>query len=248
MSEWEFDGEIAADSSARRVRLVQEWLCLHGINLMIDGDYGPATTEAVREFQRQGSLKATGKVNRTTFEALVGPLDRALQGISTGTRTLGELGVAYARQHLAQSPREIGGQNRGPWVRLYMNGNEGPEWPWCAGFVCFVLRQAAKALDLPMPIRSSFSCDSLAASAKEKGRFLFGSDQGRGRVAPGALFLSRRTSTDWTHTGIVVSADVETLETIEGNTNDAGDREGYEVCRRIRGYEDKDFVLTDTTG
>jgi len=129
-----------------------------------------------------------------------------------------------------------------------MNGNEGPKWPWCAGFACFIFRQAARNLGVSGPIRSSFSCDSLAASAKEKGRFLSGSEENRGRVGPGALFLSRRTSTDWTHTGIVVSTDVETFETIEGNTNDAGDREGYEVCRRIRSHADKDFVLTEATG
>ena len=129
-----------------------------------------------------------------------------------------------------------------------MNGNEGPKWPWCAGFACFIFRQAARNLGVSGPIRSSFSCDSLAASAKEKGRFLPESQGVRGLVGPGALFLARRTSTDWIHTGIVVSADVGTFETIEGNTNDAGDREGYEVCRRIRGYAGKDFVLIDAIG
>jgi hypothetical protein len=48
---------------------------------------------------------------------------------------------------------------------------------------------------------------------------------------------------DWVHTGLVLSAGKETFETIEGNTNDAGDREGYEVCRRVRGYKGKDFIV-----
>jgi hypothetical protein len=41
----------------------------------------------------------------------------------------------------------------------------------------------------------------------------------------------------------VISAGPTTFETIEGNTNDSGDREGFEVCARVRGYDSKDFVV-----
>ena len=53
---------------------------------------------------------------------------------------------------------------------------------------------------------------------------------------------SKTNKNDWTHTGIVFSLSEETFESIEGNTNDSGDREGYEVCKRIRSYGGKDFV------
>jgi hypothetical protein len=36
------------------------------------------------------------------------------------------------------------------------------------------------------------------------------------------------------HTGFVERIDGLSIHTIEGNTNDTGSREGYEVCRRIR--------------
>jgi len=36
------------------------------------------------------------------------------------------------------------------------------------------------------------------------------------------------------HTGFVEKVVKENIHTIEGNTNDTGIREGYEVCRRIR--------------
>jgi hypothetical protein len=62
-------------------------------------------------------------------------------------------------------------------------------------------------------------------------------------VPPGSIFLNRRVGGDWVHTGIVTGAAADTFETIEGNTNDAGDREGYEVCRRVRGYGNKDFIM-----
>lgn len=36
------------------------------------------------------------------------------------------------------------------------------------------------------------------------------------------------------HTGFVEKVEGGLIHTIEGNTNDTGSREGYEVCRRIR--------------
>lgn len=62
-------------------------------------------------------------------------------------------------------------------------------------------------------------------------------------ISLGSLFLERRTPTDWMHTGIFLSAEDDIFHTIEGNTNDGGDREGYEVYRRIRNYANKDFIV-----
>lgn len=56
----------------------------------------------------------------------------------------------------------VGGQNRGPWVRLYMKGHEGPDLPWCAGFVSFVTSQAAQAFDTRLEIPYTVSCDVIA--------------------------------------------------------------------------------------
>ena len=61
-------------------------------------------------------------------------------------------------------------------------------------------------------------------------------------VMGGSIFLVRRTPTDWTHTGLVTDAVPVAFDTIEGNTNDDGDREGFEVCSRSRGYASKDFI------
>jgi hypothetical protein len=36
------------------------------------------------------------------------------------------------------------------------------------------------------------------------------------------------------HTGFVEYIEGDNIHTIEGNTNDEGSREGYEVCRRVR--------------
>jgi hypothetical protein len=118
-----------------------------------------------------------------------------------------------------------------------MNGNEGEEWAWCAGFTCFCLKQACNTLKKPLPFKTTFSCDTLAAFAKQSSVFV--SITGAG---PGSFFLVRRTDTDWTHTGIVTEVIGDVIKTIEGNTNDEGSREGFEVCARTRGIKKMDFV------
>jgi hypothetical protein len=245
--ELEFSKTLKRGDRNRRVNNIQEWLCLHGQRVVVDGDFGSATHAAVREFQRVSRLKVNGLVGRKTYDALVAPLRKALAPLPAGRRSFADLTLAYARRHLAQHPLEVGGQNCGPWVRLYTEGREGSEWPWCAGFVTFLMKQAAQTLGAPMSIPGSMSCDSLAAQAREAGRFVRDSDLRNGKVTIGkmptaSIFLVRRTDTDWTHAGLVTAFDKEMFHTIEGNTNDEGSREGYEVCARMRGYQDKDFI------
>lgn len=244
MKDLVLDRNYKKGSKRKKVRLIQEWLCLHGFHIRIDGDFGPATDYAVRQFQRKKGLKVDGVVGKNTFARLILPMTNALRPIPRDEKSLGQMVVAYAKQHLKQRAREIGGQNKGPWVRLYMKGKEGPASPWCAGFVCFILEQACQSLSMPLPIKTSVSCDDLATSAKEKDIFLKESKiMSKRQITPGSFFLRRRTPKDWDHTGIVIRAEDEFFHTVEGNTNDDGSREGYEVCKRIRGYKKKDFIL-----
>ncbi len=232
-----------------RVKRIQEWLCLRGLYVAVDGEFGPATEATVKVFQAREGVPQTGIVNEDCFSRLVAPMRAALVSLAPDGRTLGDMIVAVAMQHLSQAPREMGGQNCGPWVRLYMDGHEGAKWPWCAGFATFCLQRATSALGQQMPVARTYSCDTLAALAQASHRFLGEptTARQRTRVTPGSLFLRRRTANDWKHTGIVVSSADEVFRTIEGNTNDEGSAEGYEVCARTRGYNGMDFVLFDST-
>jgi hypothetical protein len=236
--------DLKKGSGGKKVGLVQEWLCLHGIGLKVDKDFGPATDFAVRLFQKRRELPETGVVDQDTFDRLVLPMKNALFDIPGEGRPLGRMVVSYARQHLREGPREIGGQNKGPWVRLYMKGSEGKSYPWCAGFVSFVLEQACNSLGMQVPFQTSFSCSALAKSAKARDILLEGGRAlDRSQVTPGLIFLNRGGRTGWAHTGLVIQVKDEVFLSVEGNTNDEGSHDGYEVCRRIRGYKNKDFVL-----
>ena len=245
--EIELGDPVKVGARGRAVKRIQEWLNLHNYGLAIDGDFGPVTRKKVTQFQEDRGLATTGIVKEPTFNELVSPLLQVLEPITT-VNNFPSLVLKLAHIHLEQHPREVGGQNCGPWVRLYMKGNEGPQWPWCAGFVSFVLKQASQTLQQNTPIEGSFSCDSLVAQAKSAELLVTESELDQGRtntedLPVASIFLVRRTSTDWTHTGFVIEFDQETFDTIEGNTNDEGSREGYEVCARSRGYGKKDFII-----
>lgn len=235
---------------SRGARLVQELLRLHGINVVIDGDLGPATEAGLVKFCSAKGIDHFDKVvTQQLMDELAQPLLRAAQP-SAVAGTLGDTVAAAARKHLSQHPVEIGGPNRGPWVRFYMSGSEGEDYPWCAGFVSYVVKQASLAHGVPSPINRTFSCDSIGHEAKSKpGRFVK-------RISPaeapaGSVFLVPHNvnKNDWVHTGIIVQSETpgagKVFCTIERNTNDEGSREGFEVCERYRPCSKVDVVLIE---
>jgi len=243
-----FDGVIRKGDIGPRVRRVQEWLKISGFGTGIDGDFGDATKKCVIRFQTSKALPESGEVDQQTWDLLVNPLVKALApvGFAAGTR-LSDAILSVAEQHLRQHPIEVGGDNRGPWVRVYLDGNEGLSWRWCAGFVSFVMNQACMELGQQLPIAGSYSCDSLAYQAKQADLFVPGTQLESGSVAwsdlgSAQIFLVRRTPTDWTHTGFSFDGADTVFSTIEGNTNEDGSANGFEVARRMRSVPKKDFI------
>lgn len=251
-AEYEFPSPLARGEKGPRVKLLQELLVIAGHKVTLDASYGPGTEGAVRAFQVSLGQPGTGAVDAGTWDLLKSPVVRALRPLAAGD-DLGALVVRYAEQHLALHPVEVGGENRGPWVRLYTGGKDGRAYAWCAGFATYVLRQAAESAGLALPLACSLACDNVAESARRRRQFVSESDLATGKVPrdalrPGTLFLVRKGPGDWHHTGIVVRAEADSFETIEGNTNDDGSREGYEVCRHHRGYASHDFALLAPRG
>ena len=242
-------GPIQPGDRGMKVKRVQEWLTYHSFATTIDSDFGEATEICVRRFQESKILPITGIVDEATWNELIAPLVTVLSPIEPAANdTLSDLMLKYANQHLALHPIELGGENAGVWVRLYMDGNEGADWKWCAGFVTFIMKQACEILERPTPIPGSFSCDSIAYQAREAGLFIAGKDIEQGHITIPSLgtaqmFVVRRTATDWTHIGFSFDWQDHTFSTIEGNTNDEGASNGYELCKRSRSIKDKDYIV-----
>jgi hypothetical protein len=243
------------------VRLIQEWLCLNLCDVMIDAQYGYATEQAVRDFQGgTGVLPVTGEVDAETYAMLIRPMTEALRPIHPPDgATMGQMVAGYALQHLRQRAREVGGQNRGPWVRLYLHGNQRPRDPklpagfdaWCASFASTVIAQAAATLGRELPIDYHTNCNHLAEDAKARGRFVSGERVIRNpkRVPTGSLMLIRKSGKKdrWHHTGVVTQPLEKVVRTIEGNSAYSTDDEpsGHEVTRQMRSYGNLDFIVLD---
>ncbi len=237
-------------NSKKDVEKIQSWLTLFamqnpntGTATGIDGDFGPATEKAVMNFQKAKNLPQTGIVDQALFDLLASPIKKAFEGNVTGSN-LRELVVNVAKNHAINHPFELvikNESNTGPWVRAYMDGNEGTPWFWCMGFVQAIIDQAAsikgKNFKTLMPL--TYSCDTVGTKAIDK-KALTRYQTARKNpslIKPGDIFLLQKSTHDWIHTGIVIAVHGDVIETIEGNTNAAGSHNGNAVLNKMRNFK-----------
>lgn len=144
--------------------------------------------------------------------------------------------VALARKELGVE--EINGTNCGPRVNEYKaTTNLPPEepWPWCAAFICWLVKQAMKDTGLvetatfkrPRTAGAwNFINWSMAQDNSTQTKRSPGDD-----IQPGDIVVFT-----FSHIGLAVDyADSGIVRTVEGNTDAAGSREGggvYEKRRR----------------
>lgn len=139
------------------------------------------------------------------------------------------------------------GANAGPYVErvLKRTGNAKGD-PWCAAYVTDV---GLAALGTAWPVKKSASVQAICEWAAAKGCRLVAT---KAAAQPGDLFalwfpkLGR-----WAHIGFVTSVNPDgSIQTIEGNTNADGSREGWLVARKRRTLTSKDRLVrwTEATG
>lgn len=232
-----FPGPLSKGASGAGVKRLQEWLTINQFKVAIDGSFGAATATVLNVFSGNPVL------DEKTWITLTTPIQIVLKGPQPLPTDYASTVIACAKTHLGMAPVEIGGQNCGPWVRLYMDGKEGKEWPWCAGFVSFIMAEAAYFLGVETPIKPSQSSSVLVANAKKAGRWFVASKIPSDIKA--GLFVVKGGSTGYRHTGIAYNFDLTNgvFQTVEGNSNDSGSAEGYEVCSLTRSFDNKDFIL-----
>lgn len=122
------------------------------------------------------------------------------------------------------------GSNRGAWIDEFLKtARTDVGQPWCAAFVTYCLKMAGKDIfstSFGEGVRYPASVASWVDWARATARWSRTPRRGR-------LFAIARSGA--THIGMVTAVHSDgSFETIEGNSNDEGSREGYEVCRRTR--------------
>lgn len=238
-----------ANNKKKDVQKIQSWLTLFSMihpgsatATGIDGDFGKATEKAVKNFQEAKGVPQNGIVDQATFDLLSVPMRSAFTKQSTGA-DLRQLIVNTAKGHLPSHPFELvidQQPNSGPWVRAYMDGNEGKDWLWCMGFAQSIIDQAAsiQGKDFRTLMPQTYSCDTVGTFGRDKGMLLKNAQirANPSLVKPGDIFLLQKATNDWMHTGIITDVDDDLFETVEGNTNDGGSNNGNAVLSRMRNF------------
>lgn len=129
--------------------------------------------------------------------------------------------------------------NAGPFVeRCLRITGLGKGHPWCAAVVAM---WGLEAFGAKWALPKTASCYQLGEYARVKEAL-------DPTPAVGDVFLLHYPSLNrFAHTGIVVGVSAGTIETIEGNTNDGGSREGWLVARKRRTPGERDRFIRWTT-
>jgi hypothetical protein len=226
---------------------VQEWLNIHEFVTAIDDGFGESTAKQLKGFQEKMQRTPTGELDEETWALLTAPMRRALAKIEHAGAALEDAVVRVALQHIREKPIEVGGNNCGPWVRLYMAGHDGAPQLWCAGFTCLIVTQAARDLGIAMPFKRQVGVDALVKDAKNNGRFIAEGEVAtpvarQSKLRPGHLFVVRKSANDWDHVGIVFAVQDKTYDTLEGNTGGDAGRDGANARQGNRSYPSKNFL------
>lgn len=132
------------------------------------------------------------------------------------------LEIATAQIGVEEIPRN---SNSGPEVEIYLRSvGLSKGYAWCMAFVYWCTQKAALQINAKNPLKKTAGVldqyNSRPLLVKKTPQ-------------PGDVFIMDFNNGAG-HTGFVEKVAGTTIYTIEGNTNDAGGREGYKVARRKR--------------
>lgn len=132
------------------------------------------------------------------------------------------LEIAITQLGVQEIPKN---SNAGPAVEKYLKSvGLGKGYAWCMAFMYWCTKEAAAQNGVLNPL---FKTAGVLAMHNKERNLIVAIPQ------PGDIFIMDYGKGQG-HTGIVEKVEKNLIHTIEGNTNDEGSREGYEVCRRQR--------------
>ena len=250
------------------VRELQKLLKTRGYPVDVDGDFGPNTYKAVRAFQSQNldqhgqPLVVDGSVGPLTWWSLTNPKPKVqpvsavdyakMPPKSAGGSKIGRAALAVAIKELNAGAGEVGGNNKGPWVKKYLKPaglDEGNSW--CASFVSWCYLTASLG-NRPMTTPSTGSgvgmgtmpfayCPGARALLKEFRDNGWAKEPQSGYTPlPGDVVVWWRVQlAGWQgHTGLVHQVKDGMLYTIEGNRSSKVQGFSYVLSRmeKLLGY------------
>lgn len=217
--------------------------------------FDTVTYNAVRNFQgshldKHGvPLKVDGVVGDITWWALSNPRTKAakpvidftiMPAVSLGGSAIGRSALAAAIGELKSGAGEVGGNNRGPWVKKYLQpAGLGEGNAWCAAFLSWCFLQAVGGNKAAMPFTYTAGARNLFNQLKNKGLAVKSTDTAY-IPQPGDIVAWWRVSmaSGLGHIAIVHHYEDGFLYTIEGNK--AANVAGFDYVKtsmdKILGY------------
>jgi len=242
----------------RAVRALQRQLTERGYIVDATGTFDTNTERAVKAFQAQNldqhgqPLVVDGSAGPLTLWSLQNPkpliqtpsaVDYSVLPSPTGKRRvdskLGRAALTVAIEELNQGAGEVGGNNRGPFVRKYLEPaglDEGNAW--CAAFVSWCFYKASGEDRDVMPFQYTAMARDLRMQFKRKG---WAHEPNSDYIpVPGDIVVWWRVSLQgWQgHAGLVHSVKDGILYTIEGNKSTKVQGFSYVLSRvdKLLGY------------
>ncbi len=231
------------ETDKQLVKAVQQRLNEHSCGpLEVDGGFGPKTLAAVMLFQARTTdrdgvpLKADGIIGALTWDALFAgevPVNAQVEDALLAQ----VLKVATTQIGIREEPKN---SNRGKQVDAYLRSvgldpTRG-SFPWCCAFVYWCFQEAARARNQENPMVRTAGCLEHWLKAEERSirrLHVKSAVSNPALVKPGMVFIMDFGEGKG-HTGIVEKVLGGKLQTIEGNTDPSGGREGGGVYRMHR--------------
>lgn len=221
-------------SQGPEVKELQNILRELDYDIPVTGVFDTATSNAVSNFQsshldkHNNPLEVDGKVGDLTWWALQNPRSKVTSGVidyrimpdvSQGGSLTGRSALQFAISELKAGAGEVGGNNRGPWVKKYLSPTGLSEGnAWCAAFVSWCFLQASDGDRNKMSYNYTAGARNLYNQLKSKG-LSFDSNNSNQIPQPGDIATWWRVSmtSGLGHIGIVHHYEDGFLYTIEGN-------------------------------
>lgn len=219
-------------SKGAAVSELQQMLRELDYNIPVTGNFDNATYNAVRNFQSRHldkhnmPLEIDGEVGELTWWALQHPKGKVQGGaidygempaVELGGSAIGRSALQFAIAELNAGAGEEGGNNKGPWVRKYLQPcGLGEGNSWCAAFISWCFLQAAGGNRKDMPFKYSAGARNIYNQLKKSGWVY---DTSLSLPEPGDIVTWWRVSlaSGFGHIGIVHHYSDGFLYTLEGN-------------------------------